>query len=86
MKTGLWTFAIGFMAGAASALLFAPQSGDETRDLLAEKARRGIDQGSKAIRDAAAQGADVVQKARQQARETIETGKAAYSKAVSAVE
>jgi gas vesicle protein len=86
MKTGIWTFVLGFVAGTASALLFAPQSGEETRDLLAEKARKGVDQGSRAVRDAAAKGAGVVQRVRQQAEDAIETGKTAYSKAAAAVE
>ncbi len=34
-------FAIGAVAGAAVALLFAPASGEETRRKLAEKAREG---------------------------------------------
>ena len=86
MKTGIWTFTIGFIAGTAAALLFAPQSGEETREEIAERARKGMDQGSKAVRIAAARGAEAVQKARQQAEEAIETGKAAYAKAASAIE
>lgn len=85
MKTGIWTFVLGFLAGTASALLFAPQSGEDTRDMLAEKARKGVDQGSRVVRGAAVKGAEAVQRARQQAEDAIETGKAAYSKATSAV-
>ncbi|HXT48135.1 MAG TPA: YtxH domain-containing protein [Gemmatimonadaceae bacterium] len=32
--------AVGALLGAGAALLFAPQSGDETRELLAERAQR----------------------------------------------
>jgi gas vesicle protein len=86
VKSGIWTFVIGFIAGTASALLFAPQSGEETRDLIADRARKGIDQGSRVVRGTAARGADAVQRVKQQAEDVIETGKAAYSKAASAVE
>jgi gas vesicle protein len=34
-------FVIGALTGAAVALLFAPASGDETRDYLGQKAREG---------------------------------------------
>ena len=34
-------FVIGALTGAAVALLFAPASGDETREFLGEKAREG---------------------------------------------
>ena len=86
MKNGIWTFVIGFVAGAASALLLAPQSGEETRELLADKARKSVDEGSKAVRDAAAKGADVAWRAKQQAQEAIETGKTSFAKAASKIE
>lgn len=34
-------FVMGALAGAAVALLFAPASGEETREFLGEKAREG---------------------------------------------
>ena len=37
----LVAFALGAIAGAAVALLYAPASGDETRRRIAEKAREG---------------------------------------------
>jgi len=86
MKSGIWTFVIGFVAGTVSALLFAPRSGEETREQLADSARKGLDQGSRAVRSAAARGADMAQRAREQANSAIETGKAAYSKATSGIE
>jgi gas vesicle protein len=37
----LLAFAVGALAGAAIALLYAPATGEETRRKLAEKAREG---------------------------------------------
>lgn len=39
--TVLLAFAVGALAGAAVALLYAPAAGDETRRRLAQKARDG---------------------------------------------
>ena len=45
-------FVVGALTGAAVALLFAPASGEETRDYLSKKAREGKDK----ARDAMDQG------------------------------
>jgi gas vesicle protein len=45
----LLAFAVGALAGAAIALLFAPASGEETRRKLAEKARESKDGLSAAV-------------------------------------
>jgi gas vesicle protein len=39
----LLAFAVGALAGAAVALLYAPASGEETRRKMAQKAREGRD-------------------------------------------
>lgn len=39
---GLW-FLLGLSAGAVAALLYAPQSGEQTRELLSRKAGEGRD-------------------------------------------
>jgi len=39
-RTSLTVFAVGALVGAGIALLYAPQSGKETRKLLAKKARQ----------------------------------------------
>jgi len=38
----LLAFAVGALAGAAVALLYAPASGREMREFLGEKAREGV--------------------------------------------
>ena len=45
----LLAFAVGALAGAAVALLYAPASGDETRRKLAQKAREGKDNLASAV-------------------------------------
>ena len=39
-KTGFLGFVIGGLTGAAAALLYAPRSGDETRQILAENSQK----------------------------------------------
>ena len=41
----LMAFVLGAIAGAATALLWAPQTGEETRRLLADKARESAREG-----------------------------------------
>lgn len=44
------SFLLGGLTGAALAILFAPRSGKETRELLGEKFREGADKGRE-VRD-----------------------------------
>jgi len=46
----LIAFAAGAAVGAAVALLFAPASGDETRQYLGQRAREGRDRAAEAAR------------------------------------
>jgi gas vesicle protein len=48
--TVLLAFLVGAVAGAAVALLYAPASGQETREFLNEKAREGARRASEAAR------------------------------------
>lgn len=57
----LVAFIAGAAVGAAVALLFAPASGEETRDYLAQKAREGRERAN----DAARQGRDVLNRQRE---------------------
>lgn len=59
----LLAFLLGAAAGAAVALLYAPQSGDRTRRYLSEKAKQGRNQVATAV--------DRGREAYQQARESL---------------
>jgi gas vesicle protein len=58
----LVAFAVGALAGAAVALLFAPASGEETRRKLGERAREGRD----TLRSAAERAREAFDKARKE--------------------
>jgi gas vesicle protein len=70
-------FLLGAVAGAAVALLYAPASGQETRDFLSERARAGRDKAS----DAARQGRELLQRQRENLTSAIEKGREAYQHA-----
>ena len=61
----LAAFIAGAAVGAALALLFAPASGEETREFLGQRAREGRDRAT----DAARQGRDILNRQ----RETVTT-------------
>jgi gas vesicle protein len=76
---------LGTAIGAAAALLFAPRSGEETRKLIASKAREGADiisNRTKAVAGKTSEyverGKEVLQQQRDQLAAAIEAGKQAY--------
>lgn len=58
----LLAFALGALAGAAIALLYAPASGDETRRRLRKKVAQGRDD----VKDAFERGREVFEQARKE--------------------
>jgi len=70
-------FVLGAITGAAVALLMAPASGEETRRMLAEKAREGREKAAEAAR----QGREFVNRNRDTIASAIERGKEAYQQA-----
>jgi gas vesicle protein len=67
-------FVIGALTGAAVALLFAPASGEETREFLGQKAREGKDK----ARDAMDQGRDFYRNQRENLVSAVERGREAF--------
>jgi gas vesicle protein len=74
-------FAIGIGVGAALGVLFAPRSGNDTRDLIAETAQEQLDGAIAAghkLTQRAQQGIDQV---KGQVRQAAEVGERAYREA-----
>jgi gas vesicle protein len=75
--TVVMAFLLGTITGAAVALLMAPASGEETRRLLADKAREGRDRANEAAR----QGRELVNRGRETLNSAIDRGREAYEQA-----
>jgi gas vesicle protein len=73
----LLAFLVGAVAGAAVALLYAPATGEETREYLGKKAREGRERAN----DVAARGRDIVNQGRETLATAIEKGREAYQQA-----
>ena len=70
-------FVAGALAGAAVALLFAPASGDETREYLGKKAREGTDK----AREAIDQGREYYEHQRENLVTAVDRGRDAFQQA-----
>src|SRR5262245_54888656 len=70
-------FVLGAITGAAVALLTAPQTGEETRKMLADKAREGRERANEAAR----QGRELVNRGRETLSNAMERGREAYDQA-----
>jgi len=75
-------FVLGALTGAAVALLLAPASGEETRRVLAEKAKEGREKAA----DAARQGKEFLNRQRDTLSTAIDRGREAYNQARSGSE
>lgn len=70
-QSALW-FVAGVAVGATIALLFAPQSGEETRRLIGSKAREGRDRVSEKGREMMDRGREYYDRGREIADEAAE--------------
>ena len=69
-------FVIGALTGAAVALLFAPATGEETREYLGQKAREGKTK----AREAMEQGREYYRDQRENIVTAVERGREAFQK------
>ena len=70
-------FIVGAVTGAAVALLFAPASGEETREYLGERAREGREK----ARQAMDQSRDYYSRQRENVTSAVERGREAFEQA-----
>jgi len=75
--TMMVAFVIGALTGAAVALLFAPATGEDTREYLGQKAREGRDK----ARDAVDQGREYYRGQRDNLVTAVERGREAFQQA-----
>jgi len=73
----LLAFILGAVSGAAVALLYAPQSGKETREYLNERANEARARAA----EAAAKGREAINQGRETLNTAIERGREAYHQA-----
>ena len=75
--TVMLAFLVGALTGAAVALLFAPASGEETREYLGSEGARGPGR----AREAVEQGREVYQRQRDNITSAVERGREAFQQA-----
>jgi len=73
----LLAFLLGAVSGAAVALLYAPQSGEQTREYLGEKANEARARAA----EAAARGREAIAQGRETLSTALERGREAYQQA-----
>jgi hypothetical protein len=74
-------FAVGVAVGAALGVLFAPRSGEETRDFIGDAARTGLDETVAQGRQWARRAQRAASHAGEQIEAATEAGERAYSEA-----
>ena len=75
--TIITAFVLGALTGAAVALLVAPQTGEETRRMLGDRAREGADRAAEAAR----QGREMLNRQKENISSAVARGREAYEQA-----
>lgn len=73
----MMAFALGALAGAAVALLYAPAAGEETRRVLKDKARAGREKAEAVARE----GREFLSRQRENLGAAVERGREAFDEA-----
>ncbi len=71
-------FLVGLGIGAVLGVLFAPRSGEDTRDLITGKVRSGLDQARNKGAELVRRAQEALDREKAQISEAIEAGKQAY--------
>jgi len=80
--TGLAPLLAGLGLGALIAILLAPRSGEETRELIVDSAREGKDVVLEAVEDLTEQAGIVVNSARKKFEGALEIGRETYRREI----
>jgi gas vesicle protein len=81
----LLTFLLGSLAGASLALLFAPQSGRETRQTMSRRVRDGVDAARDLSQRVVHRGRELGDEASRRMSDAIETAERRADRAASAL-
>jgi gas vesicle protein len=78
MRNADFSFLTGLGVGVVLGLLYAPRSGKETQELIAQKTHSGLDKVSAAGKRVRAQAGNLAQKASERVGDAVQVGRESY--------